>query len=99
MAIKDLKAALLRIEELEAENAKMREELEVYRARKVSGRKKHDQKWMASYEHFCSLYKKGMPMKDIVDNSPFSRRTAYRFKEYYDSLQNGDAKDNKSNKK
>ncbi len=39
-----LEEALRRIEELEKENAELREELEYYRNRKLSGRQKHAQK-------------------------------------------------------
>ena len=42
-----LEEALKRIEELEKENAELREELEYYRNRKLSGRQKHNAKWMA----------------------------------------------------
>ena len=38
-----LEKALKRIEELENENAKLREELEYYKNRKLSGRQKHMQ--------------------------------------------------------
>ena len=41
-----LEEALKRIEELENENAKLREELEYYKHRKLSGRQKHKAKWM-----------------------------------------------------
>ena len=37
-----LEAALKKIEELEKENADLREELEYYRNRKLSGRQKHN---------------------------------------------------------
>ena len=37
-----LEEALRRIEELEKENAELREELEYYRNRKLSGRQKHN---------------------------------------------------------
>ena len=37
-----LEEALKRIEELEKENAELREELEYYRNRKLSGRQKHN---------------------------------------------------------
>ena len=45
-----LEDALKRIEELEKENAALREELEYYRNRKLSGRQKHNAKWMAILE-------------------------------------------------
>ena len=49
-----LEEALKRIEELEKENAELREELEYYRNRKLSGRQKHNAKWMASrLSDFC----------------------------------------------
>ena len=41
-----LEEALKRIEELEKENAELREELEYYRNRKLSGRQKHNAKWI-----------------------------------------------------
>ena len=48
-----LEEALKRIEELEKENAELREELEYYRKRKLSGRQKHNAKWMAIYKYLC----------------------------------------------
>ena len=42
-----IEEALKRIEELENENAELREELEYYKNRKLSGRQKHNAKWMA----------------------------------------------------
>ena len=48
----NIEEALKRIEELEKENAKLREELEYYRNRKLSGRQKHNAKWMAIYNDF-----------------------------------------------
>ena len=44
-----LEEALKRIEELEKENVELQEELEYYRNRKLSGRQKHNAKWMAIY--------------------------------------------------
>ena len=54
-----LEEALKRIEELEKENAELREKLEYYRNRKLSGRQKHNAKWMAtvSYTHL-DVYKR-----------------------------------------
>ena len=46
--IETLEAALKRIAELERENEKLREELEYYKNRKMSGRQKHNAKWMQS---------------------------------------------------
>ena len=51
-----LEEALKRIEELEKENAELREELEYYRNRKLSGRQKHNAKWMAIYNDFVVGY-------------------------------------------
>ena len=48
----NIEEALKRIEELEKENAELREELEYYRNRKLSGRQKHNAKWMAIYNDF-----------------------------------------------
>ena len=39
-----IEESLKRIEELEKENAELREELEYYRNRKLSGRQKHNAK-------------------------------------------------------
>ena len=41
-----LEEALKRIEDLENENAELREELEYYKNRKLSGRQKHNAKWI-----------------------------------------------------
>ena len=46
--INTLDEALIYIAELEAENKILREELEYYKSRKSSGRKKHDETWMMS---------------------------------------------------
>ena len=54
-----LEEALRRIEELEKENAELREELEYYRNRKLSGRQKHNAKWMAIYNDFVVGYESG----------------------------------------
>ena len=45
----NIEEALKRIEELEKENAELREELEYYRNRKLSGRQKHNAKWMEEF--------------------------------------------------
>ena len=44
-----LEEALKRIEELEKENAELREELEYYRNRKLSGRQKHNAKSITGF--------------------------------------------------
>ena len=84
--IKTLEEALEYISELEAENKALREELEYYRAMKPAGRKKHDATWTASYNDFVVKYEDGMTIMEIVDQGDISRRTAYRYKAYYEAL-------------
>lgn len=84
--IKTLDEALIYIAELEAENKTLREELEYYKSRKSSGRKKHDDTWQASYNGFVMKYEGGMSIMEIVNQGEISRRTAYRYKAYYDAL-------------
>ena len=87
--IKTLEEALKYISELEAENKALREELEHYKSRKPSGRKKHDESWMASYNDFAEKYESGMSIMEIVNQGEISRRTAYRYKAYYDAQKKG----------
>ena len=84
--INTLEKALNYIAELEAENRSLREELEYYKSRKPSGRKKHDETWMASYNDFAVKYEDGMTIMEIVNQGDISRRTAYRYKAYYDAM-------------
>ena len=84
--VKTLEEALSLIAELEAENKALREELEYYKSRKPSGRKKHDETWMASYNDFVAKYEAGMSIMEIVNKGEISRRTAYRYKAYYEAL-------------
>jgi len=88
--IKTLEEALNYISELEAENKALRAELEHFRSKKPSGRKKHDESWMASYNDFAVKYENGMSIMEIVGQGEISRRTAYRYKAYYDMLKQGD---------
>ena len=81
-----LEKALNRIEELENENAKLREELEYYKNRKLSGRQKHNAKWMAIYNDFVAGYESGMTMIEIARRNNVSERTIYRYKAYYDKM-------------
>lgn len=81
-----LEKALKRIEELENENAKLREELEYYKNRKLSGRQKHNAKWMAIYNDFVAGYESGMTMIEIARRNNVSERTIYRYKTYYDKM-------------
>ena len=84
--IETLEAALKRIAELEKENEKLCEELEYYKNRKMSGRKKHNAKWMAIYNDFVVCYESGMTMVEIAKRNNVSERTIYRYKAYYDEL-------------
>ena len=81
-----LEKALKRIEELENENAELREELEYYKNRKLSGRQKHNAKWMAIYNDFVAGYESGMTMIEIAKRNNVSERTIYRDKAYYDKM-------------
>ena len=84
--IKILEDALKRIAALEEENSLLRVELENLRSKKAAGRKKHDEAWTASYNDFVVKYESGMTIMEIVDQSDVSRRTAYRYKAYYDEI-------------
>ena len=81
-----LEEALKRIDELEKENAELREKLEYYRNRKLSGRQKHNAKWMAIYNDFVIGYESGMTMIEIAKRNNVSERTIYRYKAYYDKM-------------
>jgi len=88
--IETLEAALKRIAELESENEKLREELEYYKNRKISGRQKHNAKWMAIYNDFVVCYESGMTMAEIAKRNNVSERTIYRYKAYYDKMIQGE---------
>ena len=81
-----VKEAKQRIEELEKENAELRAELAKYDGKKPAGRRVHDEKWTANYDRFVSLYEQGYTIVEITGMTEFSRRTCYRYKEYYDKL-------------
>ena len=85
--INTLEEALKYITKLENENKALREELEHFRSRKRAGRKKHDDIWQASYNNFVVKYEGGMSIMEIVNRGEISRRTAYRYKAYYDEIQ------------
>lgn len=84
--IKTLEEALKYIYKLEEENQTLHEELEYYRSQKPAGRKKHDASWTASYNDFVGKYENGMTIMEIVSQGDISRRTAYRYKAYYEAL-------------
>lgn len=86
MKIKSFEEALVRIEELEKENAELKLENEKLRNRNFGGRKKHDEAWMTSYNDFIVKYESGATVKEIVAEGNVSRRTAYRYLEYYKEL-------------
>ena len=89
-----LEEALKRIKELEKENEELREELEYYKNRKLSGRQKHNAKWMKIYNDFVMGYESGMTMVEIAKRNNVSERTIYRYKAHYDKMKIADEKKN-----
>lgn len=85
-----LEEALARINELELECASLRKQLTEYENRLLPGRKPHNEKWQSDYAIFVEHYEKGESIPTIVESTPFSRRTIYRYKKYYDSLHAND---------
>ena len=81
-----IESAIKRIEELEKENADLREELAYYKKRKASGRQKHNAKWMAIYNDFVVCHENGMAFTEIAKRNGISERSVYRYKEYYDEI-------------
>lgn len=81
-----LEEALQCIKTLRIENEHLRAELDMYKNRNTGGRKKHDKAWMESYQNFADKYEQGMTIMEIVDQGEISRRTAYRYKAYYEEL-------------
>ncbi len=71
------------IEELKKENAMLKAELAKYDGKKPAGRRTHDEKWVANYDMWLSLHKKGHSVVEITEMTGFSRRTCYRYLEYY----------------
>ena len=63
-----------------------RDELEYYKNRKLSGKQKHNAKWMAIYNDFVAGYESGMTMIEIARRNNVSERTIYRYKAYYDKM-------------
>ena len=61
----NIEEALKRIEELEKENAELWEELEYYKNRKLSGRQKHNAKWMSD-EATCVFIEHAHSVVDIT---------------------------------
>ena len=86
--IETLDDAFIRIAELERENEALRDELAYYKNRKMSGRQKHNAKWMAIYNDFVAGYESGMTIIEIAKRNNVSERTIYRYKAYYDKMRN-----------
>ena len=85
MKIKTLEEAQKRIKELEKEVARLKAENERLLG-SMGGRKKHDEKWMASFNEFALMYEDGKSIAEIVSESDISRRTAYRYLAYFKEL-------------
>ena len=83
-----LEEAMTHIDELEIENEELRAEIERLQARNLGGRKRHNAAWMASYQEFAIKYEAGMTIMEIVKEGQISRRTAYRYRAYYDEMIN-----------
>ena len=83
-----LEEAMTHIDELEIENEELRAEIERLKARNLGGRKRHNAAWMASYQEFAIKYEAGMTIMEIVKEGHISRRTAYRYRAYYDEMIN-----------
>ena len=86
MKINTLDEALKRIKEIEQEVADLKAENERLLNRNFGGRKKHDETWMAAYNDFIVKYEAGRSIMDIVAEGDISRRTAYRYLEYYKQI-------------
>ncbi len=86
--ISTLAEAMIRIDELERENKELKAEIEHLKTRNVGGRKKHNESWKASYQEFAIKYEAGMTIMEIVEEGKISRRTAYRYKAYFDEMIN-----------
>lgn len=82
----NLEEALKEIERLNQIISQQNIEIEMLRKKKNAGRKKNDAKWQESYNTFVGLYEQGMSMVEIIEKTECSRRTCYRYKQYYDSL-------------
>lgn len=86
MKVKTYEGAMKRIEELEKENMKLKKELEYYMNRNMSGRRKHNDKWLDLYNDFVVCHESGMTVVEIAKKHEVSERTIYRYKAYYDKV-------------
>lgn len=87
--INNLNDALCRISELEDEIKVLKAQIQELEKITPAGRKVHDDKWKACYDVFVKHYEAGESIPVIVESTPFSRRTVYRYKEYYDKVNKG----------
>ena len=78
-----LEEALLRINELETKITELQEELDYYKNRRTSGRKKHNDKWLSTYHDFIICHEQGMSVREIADQIGISERSVFRYKAYY----------------
>ena len=83
-----LEEALVKISELENECAELKARVEELEKRKPAGRKVHGASWTASYNDFVVDYEAGKTLIEIINMGKISRRTAYRYKAYYESVNN-----------
>ncbi len=76
--------ALDKIKDLEKEVKKLKKENADLKG-KIGGRRLHDDAWMAKYNAFIKKYEKRgkKPLAEVVDTCGISRRTAYRYLEFY----------------
>ena len=84
--IRTYEEAMARIEKLEAEIEDLKMENRMLREISPAGRRKHDGKWMASYNDFAVKYESGKTIMEIVNEGVISRGTAYRYLAYYREL-------------
>ncbi len=84
--VRTLEEALARIEKLEKEIEELKEKLSAYENKKPAGRKTHNEAWSEAYNDFVVKFEDGMSIAEIVETGNISRRTAYRYKKYYDLL-------------
>ncbi len=82
----NLDEALKRVDELEKEVETLKHEIEELKNKPQAGRKRHDDSWTASYNEFVCEYENGHSIVEIVEMGKVSRRTAYRYLEYYKAL-------------
>lgn len=93
--INTLEEAIECIKKLETENEQLKEQIEAYKKKNTGGRKKHDAAWIASYNDFVDKLESGMTIMEIVALGDISRRTAYRYKAYYNDLEKSGINDKK----